>query len=229
MPEMQTIPARHGVATFVPAGQTIKIVNTSGSQVVDTWAFALPHPDVKNGDDQKQGQQEPPKKEDLSQQSQKEEKKEEEKPAPTPNKKKNRKSGMDLPTQEEAEKATREGIENGDGQQQQQQQQQQPKKSSWSSYVPSVPSMGWSSKNGAKQSDQQGEQQGETEKQKNSRTWGSYMPSGKGYSNYIPKSASDTVASFASTVRGFDIIRRRAKTDIQLSINVTRTSRTSTS
>ena len=61
MPEMQTIPARHGVATFVPAGKTIKIVNTSGSQVVDTWAFALPHPDVKNGEDQKQGQQEPPK------------------------------------------------------------------------------------------------------------------------------------------------------------------------
>jgi hypothetical protein len=199
MPEMQTIPARHGVATFVPAGQTIKIVNTSGHQVVDTWAFALPHPDVKNGEDQKQGQQEPPKKEEL----QKEEKKEDEKSASTPNKKNRRKSGMDLPTQEEAEKATKEGLENGDGQQQQ---QQQPKKSSWSSYVPSVPSIGWSSSknNSAKQSEQQGEQQqGETEKQKNSRTWGSYMPSGKGYTNYIPKSASDTVASFASTVGGF--------------------------
>jgi site-specific DNA-cytosine methylase len=204
MPEMQTIPARHGVATFVPAGQTIKIVNTSGSQVVDTWAFALPHPDVKNGDGQEQGQQEAPKKEELPQQNQKEEKKEDEKPA---NKKNRRKSGMDLPTQEEAEKATKEGLENEDGQQQQQQ-QQQPKKSSWSSYVPSVPSIGWSSSksNGAKQGEQQGEQQGETEKQKNSRTWGSYMPSGKGYSNYIPKSASDTVASFASTVGDFDII-----------------------
>jgi hypothetical protein len=202
MPEMQTIPARHGVATFVPAGQTIKIVNTSGSQVIDTWAFALPHPDVKNGEDQKQGQQEPPKKEELSQQqSQKEEKKEDDKA----NKKNRSKSGMDLPTQEEAEKATKEGLENEDGQQQ----QQQPKKSSWSSYVPSVPSLGWSSSskdNGAKQTEQQGEQQGETEKQKNSRTWGSYMPSGKGYSNYIPKSASDTVASFASTVRDFEIL-----------------------
>jgi hypothetical protein len=227
MPEMQTIPARHGVATFVPAGQTIKIVNTSGSQVVDTWAFALPHPDVKNGEDQKQGQQEPPKKEELSQQSQKEERKEDEKPAPTPNKKNRRKSGMDLPTQEEAEKATKEGLENGDGQQQQ---QQQPKKSSWSSYVPSVPSIGWSSSknNGAKQTEQQGEQQGETEKQKNSRTWASYMPSGKGYSNYIPKSASDTVASFASTVRDFKTPCNRTRTDIRLSINVTRTSRTLT-
>lgn len=227
MPEMQTIPARHGVATFVPAGQMIKIVNTSGSQVVDTWAFALPHPDVKNGDDQKQGQQEPPKKEDLPQQGQKEEKKEDEKPAPTPNKKNRRKSGMDLPTQEEAEKATKEGLENGDGQEQ----QQQPKKSSWSSYVPSVPSIGWSSssKNGAKQSDQQGEQQGETEKQKNSRTWGSYMPSGKGYSNYIPKSASDTVASFASTVRDFHTLCSETRTNPSSSTHVTRTSRTSTS
>lgn len=42
--ELQTIPARHGVATFVPKGQTIKIVNTSGTQVIDTWAFALPAP-----------------------------------------------------------------------------------------------------------------------------------------------------------------------------------------
>lgn len=227
MPEMQTIPARHGVATFVPAGQMIKIVNTSGSQVVDTWAFALPHPDVKNGDEQKQGQQEPPKKEDLPQQGQKEEKKEDEKPAPTPNKKNRRKSGMDLPTQEEAEKATKEGLANGDGQEQ----QQQPKKSSWSSYVPSVPSIGWSSssKNGAKQGEQQGEQQGETEKQKNSRTWGSYMPSGKGYSNYIPKSASDTVASFASTVCDFQTLCNENITDPLSSIHVTRTSRTSTS
>lgn len=183
MPEMQIIPARHGVATFVPAGQTIKVVNTSGSQVVDTWAFALPHPDVKNGDGQQEAKQEPPKKEELT------EPKEEEKPAkPAP--KKNRKSGMDLPTQEEAEKATREGIEKGEEQQQQGQ-----KKNTWSSYVPSI---GWSSKNGAKEGEQK---EGETEKQKNSRTWGSYMPSGKGFSNYVPKSASDTVSSFATTVR----------------------------
>lgn len=39
--EKQTIQARHGVATFVPKGHVIKIINTYGSQVVDTWAFAL--------------------------------------------------------------------------------------------------------------------------------------------------------------------------------------------
>lgn len=199
MPEMQMVPARHGVATFVPAGQTIKIVNTHGTQVVDTWAFALPHPDVKNGEDENEGQQEAPKKEELSQSKGQ---KEEEKPAKgTPAKKSRSKSGIDLPSQEDAEKATKEGIENGDGQGQQQQAQGQ-KKNTWSSYVPSVPSIGWSGKNGAKQEEQQAQQgeKGETEKQKNSRTWASYMPSGKGYSSYIPKGASDTVSSFATTV-----------------------------
>lgn len=39
--EKQTIQARHGVATFVPKGHVIKIINTYGAQVVDMWAFAL--------------------------------------------------------------------------------------------------------------------------------------------------------------------------------------------
>jgi uncharacterized protein YcgI (DUF1989 family) len=36
---MIEIPARRGVATRLAAGQSIKIVNTFGQQVVDTWAF----------------------------------------------------------------------------------------------------------------------------------------------------------------------------------------------
>jgi uncharacterized protein YcgI (DUF1989 family) len=38
---LTTIPACHGIATPLSAGQTIKIVNTYGSQVIDTWAFTL--------------------------------------------------------------------------------------------------------------------------------------------------------------------------------------------
>ncbi|KAF2684554.1 hypothetical protein K458DRAFT_442884 [Lentithecium fluviatile CBS 122367] len=38
----QTVPARRGAATLVHKGQSIKIINTHGNQVVDTWAFALP-------------------------------------------------------------------------------------------------------------------------------------------------------------------------------------------
>ncbi|MBR45857.1 MAG: aminomethyltransferase [Rhodospirillaceae bacterium] len=34
-----TIPARLGKATRLGAGQSLKLVNTHGSQVVDTWAF----------------------------------------------------------------------------------------------------------------------------------------------------------------------------------------------
>jgi len=37
---MIEIPARRGKATRLPAGQRIRIVNTYGQQVVDTWAFA---------------------------------------------------------------------------------------------------------------------------------------------------------------------------------------------
>ena len=42
--ELQTIPARHGVATFVPRGRTVKVINTYGRQVVSMWAFTLGAP-----------------------------------------------------------------------------------------------------------------------------------------------------------------------------------------
>jgi uncharacterized protein YcgI (DUF1989 family) len=38
--ELYTIPARRGRAARLNAGQAIKIVNTHGEQVVDTWAFS---------------------------------------------------------------------------------------------------------------------------------------------------------------------------------------------
>lgn len=34
-----TVPARHGVGAFAAQGQRISIVNTHGTQVLDTWAF----------------------------------------------------------------------------------------------------------------------------------------------------------------------------------------------
>jgi uncharacterized protein YcgI (DUF1989 family) len=42
MSDVQTVPARRGAATLVRHGQKIKIINTHGNQVVDTWAIALP-------------------------------------------------------------------------------------------------------------------------------------------------------------------------------------------
>jgi uncharacterized protein YcgI (DUF1989 family) len=39
MEEVRTIPARRGAAAFVQQGQMVKVINTHGEQVVDTWAF----------------------------------------------------------------------------------------------------------------------------------------------------------------------------------------------
>ncbi len=36
---METIPARHGKALRLRRGQSVRVVNTHGSQVVDAWAF----------------------------------------------------------------------------------------------------------------------------------------------------------------------------------------------
>ena len=58
MSEMHTIPARHGAAVRLEAGEAIAIVNTHGTQVVDTWAFvaddlsevmSMEHSRVENG------------------------------------------------------------------------------------------------------------------------------------------------------------------------------------
>ena len=37
--DIVTIPARRGIAVHVNKGQSIKVINTHGEQVVDTWAF----------------------------------------------------------------------------------------------------------------------------------------------------------------------------------------------
>ncbi len=40
MSDLIQIPARNGKAAFVSQGQSVKLINTHGSQLVDTWAFA---------------------------------------------------------------------------------------------------------------------------------------------------------------------------------------------
>ena len=39
MSQLKLIPARRGVADFMKKGQTLKVINTNGLQVVDFWAF----------------------------------------------------------------------------------------------------------------------------------------------------------------------------------------------
>lgn len=154
----------------------IKIVNTSGTQVVDTWAFALPKPEPKGSGGQTDQE---PKEEEKGQQAKKQ--------APT----KAKKSG-DLPSQEDAEKATQEAQAKTD-----EATEGTPKKSTWSSYVPTsyVPSLGLGG--GKKEGN---EQKNESEQQKDSRTWGQYFSAGKGFSSYIPTQATSTVSQFAAAV-----------------------------
>ena len=157
--DLQTIPARHGTATFVPKGSTIKIVNTSGTQVIDTWAFALPTPPKKKGpqedaqDEQDKSYQEQDEKEKLNlaeeedkkqreeekkkQEEEEKKKKEQEEKDKASKKKGNRKSrgGLDLPSQEEAEAATSQQQQAAEAEAKQ---QSTPTKSSWSSYLPSL-------------------------------------------------------------------------------------------
>jgi uncharacterized protein YcgI (DUF1989 family) len=42
--DLVTIPARRGVAAFVDAGRHVSVINTHGTQVVDTWAFVRSDP-----------------------------------------------------------------------------------------------------------------------------------------------------------------------------------------
>lgn len=41
MPTKTEIPARQGIAIPLPKGKTIKVINTHGTQVIDTWAFTV--------------------------------------------------------------------------------------------------------------------------------------------------------------------------------------------
>lgn len=202
MADIQTIPARHGVATFVPAGQVIKIINTSGTQVVDTWAFALPAPEPK--DDTKNpgaGSM----KQDAPEENAKQPEQQSSKSKSTPVKKGKKGQNVDLPSQEDAEKATQEALKEGDGED-----QDSPQKSSWGSYVPSL---GFTSSKKGRRGGQDGE---ETEQQKNSRTWASYFPSGKGFTNYVPKAATDTMSGFAAMVCIVHRNSDRASADLDL-------------
>lgn len=181
MGEQQLIPARHGTATFVPAGQTIKIINTSGSQVIDTWAFALPKPEPKEGATEEKTKEAGPGEG---------EKKDPKQPAAKSTPAKSKKDGMNLPSQAEAEQATQEASKEAEGASKEAKPASQ-QKATWGSYVPSMPTF---RKDASKNTSQA------TEQQKNSLTWASYFPSGKGFSNYIPKAATSTVSTFASYV-----------------------------
>src|SRR5438067_11174340 len=40
MPDLTTVPARKGKAAYLGRGERLRLINTHGGQVVDTWAFS---------------------------------------------------------------------------------------------------------------------------------------------------------------------------------------------
>ena len=212
--ELQTIPARHGVATFVPRGRTIKIINTYGQQVVSMWAFTLGAPPEEEEDGAG---------EELDEEQVKKEAGELKKAVEEG-------QGKDAGTLVEGEKREEEGsgdgketqsTENTDGlkgevedsskqapdtsQKAEDSSEQvpdasanektaeatassskQPNKRTWSSYLPSIP---YRNKGGANKQDVEQKPTPEQEKkqnEENTKKWSSYLPTGKSFSSYVP-------------------------------------------
>lgn len=222
--ELQTIPARHGVATFVPRGRTIKIVNTYGKQVVSTWAFGLHAPPVKGEDDEEIDEEEAGDieekvgelKEGLKQEEEDGKEKVEGTEEETKEDGKEKAEGAEEESKEAEEvskeiEQPKEDAEKADPNVQEKSSQDTSKdsddppeqapdetenqttaaagkagKRTWASYLPSIP---YRNKNQAASGKADAKADAKAEKEKNdatSKAWSSYLPTGKGFSSYVP-------------------------------------------
>ncbi|KAF2177006.1 hypothetical protein K469DRAFT_677893 [Zopfia rhizophila CBS 207.26] len=185
--ELQTIPARHGVAAFVPRGRTIKIINTYGKQVIGTWAIGLHAPPDEGDDDAEQeGEDEIEEKtkeleEEVGAKGEGKDKagEESEKPKEEVQKAGTKGEAEDPPEQApdtpENEKSTQNTDEKKAG------------KKTWSSYLPSIPyrSKGAPTSTASKP-DPEAEKWEKAKNEATSKKWSSYLPTGKGFSSYVP-------------------------------------------
>ncbi|KAF2476225.1 uncharacterized protein BDR25DRAFT_209937 [Lindgomyces ingoldianus] len=194
--ELQTVPARHGVATFVPRGRTIKIINTYGKQVVSTWAFSLHAPPEEGGGEEGMEDMEEKTKELEKEVEKGEGKRDAEEVAEKPKgqaieklkdeveakstQPEESKEEVEVPPEQapdtpENEKSTEATEDN------------KPEKRTWSSYLPSIPYRSkTSSHNSNAQPDQEAEKAEKARNEANTRKWSSYLPTGKGFSSYVP-------------------------------------------
>ncbi|KAL5118401.1 hypothetical protein ACEQ8H_003751 [Pleosporales sp. CAS-2024a] len=182
--ELQTIPARHGVATFVPRGRTIKVINTYGKQVVSMWAFSLGAP---------------PEEEDEAEHMDEEKVRQEADGLKNSNEADtSRPSDTDHPPQQardtpETENTTESTAASS----------KQPARRTWGSYLPSIPyrNKGASKKDETEQ--KPSAQDEKTRNEANTKTWSSYLPTGKAFSSYIPNvqmpDSKSAVSAFKSS------------------------------
>jgi len=201
--ELQTIPARHGVATFVPRGRTIKIINTYGKQVVSTWAFGLHAPP-------QEGEEEEEEEEEKEVEAMKEEAEVLEKHAAAAEEEEleqtkkptqedgncEEKSKSEQESAEEAEDPPEQAPETPPNEKTTENTNETPDpkagtkmsgKRTWSSYLPSIPyrSKGKST-NSEPKSTAQKEKEEKEKSEAASKKWSSYLPTGQSFSSYVP-------------------------------------------
>jgi hypothetical protein len=232
--ELQTIPARHGVATFVPRGRTIKVINTYGKQVVSMWAFTLGAP-PEDGDEDIPGDEEIEKEAKKLQEAAEKEKGEGAKVIEPDSEEKEvldeKKTDEQASQTETSEEKEQSGTDKGEEAKEEHEEHEdppeqapdtpdnekstndtsdatakQPSKRTWASYLPSIPYRGKGK--GDKTGKSEAEQEPSPEEQKaqneaNTKKWSSYIPTGKGFSNYIPNvevpSKDGVVSAFKSS------------------------------
>lgn len=214
--ELQTIPARHGVATFVPRGRTIKIINTYGKQVVSTWAFALHQPpDGKEDGKAKEVAKEVDEKADVTEKMEESGKVEEvEKPKEEVDDSEEKKETVTEPEKVEDLEKPKEDAKDGeedvdDPPEEAPAEEEKPTEvaeeekaaaRTWASYLPSIP---YRSKTpAAAKKDAEAEK---TANEATSKKWSAYIPTGKGFSSYVPNvpnvqmPSKETLSAFAGS------------------------------
>lgn len=198
--ELQTIPARHGVATFVPRGRTIKVINTYGKQVVSMWAFSLGAPPDKDeaqdeideekvreeaeglkkavevgaGEDTSAGPKEANEDPRGNGQETKEEVDED---------------NNDQATTEEQDSIkndTKDATNNGKSSEDREASAQQATKRTWASYLPSIPYRNKGSASNLRTEKKPNAEEEEAQNEANTKKWSSYIPTGKSFSSYVP-------------------------------------------
>ena len=232
--ELQTIPARHGVATFVPRGRTIKVINTYGKQVVSMWAFTLGAP-PEDDDEEFPGEEEIENEAKRLQEAAEKEEGEGGKVVESDSKEKEASDGKETSEQasqiEASEERGQSETDTGEEAKEKHEKHEdppeqapdtpdnekssnetsettakQPSKRTWASYLPSIPYRGKGK--GDKTGKSEAEQEPSPEEQKaqndaNTKKWSSYIPTGKGFSSYIPNvevpSKEGVVSAFKSS------------------------------
>ncbi|KAK7521348.1 uncharacterized protein IWZ02DRAFT_377776 [Phyllosticta citriasiana] len=208
--DIQTVPARHGIATFVPRDHSLKVINTYGTQTVDLWAFALHKPpqDEEREEERRAAEEEIRSAQDEAAAATEEKEKKEKS-----EKSRDRRDSL-AETEDREAQAVKKDDDDDSGQETEKQcataateRQEEEEKGttdnndtmsasvmstkSWGSYLPSI-----------RRGNIKGLHTSPTAKKKanaKGKGWLSYIPSGKSFSSYLPSSGKEALSAFAAS------------------------------